>query len=328
MGVAEPQRRILVTGGAGFIGSHVVDTFLDHGHEVAVIDDLSTGERDLLPSDVTLYEGDIRDTDLVERAFVDFRPDLLNHHAAQMDVRRSVADPGFDADVNILGTIKLLDACVKHQVRRVIFASSGGAAYGEQQSFPAPESHATDPVSPYGVAKVAVEKYLKAYREIHGIGFAALRYANVYGPRQNPSGEAGVVAIFAHALLQKREPTIHGDGLQTRDYVYVGDVVGANLAAIEGPETIVANIGTGVESTVLDIYRGVVSAAGWGGAEGHGPAKPGEQRRSSIDPVFAWEVWGWRPQIPLDDGLARTVRYFKQAAEEAGPGRRTRGERP
>jgi UDP-glucose 4-epimerase len=302
----------------------VVDAYLDNGHEVAVIDDLSTGERDLLPPDVTLYECDIRDRDLVERAFADFRPDVLNHHAAQMDGRRSVEDPCFDAEVNILGSIRLLDACVKYQVRRVVFASSGGAAYGEQETFPAPETHATDPVSPYGAAKVAVEKYLKAYREIYGIGFATLRYANVYGPRQSPFGEAGVVAIFAHALLQQKEPNINGDGLQTRDYVYVGDVVGANLAALEGPETIVVNIGTGHESTVLDIYLGVVSATGWGGAAEHGPAKPGEQRRSVIAPVFAWETWGWRPQVPLPEGLARTVDYFRRAMKEAGPGKRIR----
>jgi len=323
---AENGSRILVTGGAGFIGSHVVDAYLAEGHEVAVVDDLSTGDRVLLPADVRLYEGDIRDQQLVERAFAEFRPQMVNHHAAQMDVRRSVEDPGFDADVNILGSIVLLDACVRHGVSHVVFASSGGAAYGEQEAFPATEGHPTNPVSPYGVAKVSVEKYLHAYHSVHGIGYAALRYANVYGPRQNPFGEAGVVAIFAHYLLDEREPVINGDGLQTRDYVYVGDVVAANLAALKGPETIVVNIGTGSETTVVDIYRGVVDAAGWGGARNHGPAKPGEQLRSAIAPVFAWETWGWRPQVPLEEGLSRTVDYFRQCREVAGPSDRIRGD--
>ncbi len=326
MGAAKTRHRILVTGGAGFIGSHVVDALQQRGHEVAVLDDLSTGDRNLLPPDVKLYKGDIRNPKIVERAFSEFRPDRLNHHAAQMDVRRSVEDPGFDADVNILGSIVLLDACVRHGVSRVIFASSGGAAYGEQQSFPAPEGHPTNPVSPYGVAKVAVEKYMHAYYAVHGIGYASLRYGNVYGPRQNPFGEAGVVAIFAHALLDEREPMINGDGLQTRDYVYVEDVVAANLAAVDGPETIVVNIGTGAETTVVEIYRGVVEAVGWGGAEKHGSAKPGEQLRSVVAPVLAWETWGWRPQVPLDEGLSRTVEYFREAREVAGPTDRIRGD--
>ena len=327
MNAGEP-RRILVTGGAGFIGSHVADAYLQQGHEVAVLDDLSTGDRNLLHPGAPFYEGDIRDEELVNRVFGEFKPDVVNHHAAQMDIRRSVADPRFDAYVNILGSLVVLDACVMYGVRRMIFASTGGAVYGEQERFPADETHPTDPVSPYGVAKVSVEKYLRAYHEVHGIGFAALRYANVYGPRQNPFGEAGVVAIFTHQLLNTTEPTINGDGLQTRDYIYVGDVVAANLAALDGPETIVVNIGSGKESTVLDIYHGLVEAVGWGGAENHGPAKPGEQSRSVIDPVRAWETWGWRLQVPLEEGLKRTVRYFRRAAEIGGPDERIRGDGP
>ena len=325
MGADNNSHRILVTGGAGFIGSHVADALLEKGHEVAVLDDLSSGEEALLPPDATFYEGDVCDGELVERIFAEFRPSVLYHHAAQMDVRRSVADPGFDATVNILGTLNLLDACVRHEAERVVFASTGGAIYGEQTLFPAPEQHAADPISPYGVAKLSVEKYLRAYHAIHGLTYAALRYANVYGPRQSPFGEAGVVAIFTHALLQEREPVINGDGLQTRDYTYVGDVVAANLAALDGPETIVANIGTGRETTVVDLYRGIADAVGWGGEERHGEAKPGEQTRSVIDPVFAWETWGWRPQVTLDDGLRRTVSYFRRALEVAGPGARIRG---
>jgi UDP-glucose 4-epimerase len=257
---------------------------------------------------------------------MEFKPAILNHHAAQMDVRRSVADPSFDAEVNILGTLNLLGACVRHDTKRVIFASTGGAGYGEQVHFPADELHPADPVSPYGVAKISVEKYLRAFHEMHGIGFAALRYANVYGPRQNPFGEAGVVAIFTHCLLQQKEPVINGDGLQTRDYIYIGDVVAANMAALDGPETIVVNIGSGKESTVLDIYEGLVDAVGWGGKENHGQAKPGEQARSVIDPLKAWETWGWRLQVPLEEGLKRTVRYFREEAESGSSDNRIRGD--
>ncbi len=323
---ADRPRRILVTGGAGFIGSHLVDAFLAQGHQVAVLDDLSSGERQLVADPARFYEGDVTDAAFVERVFAEFAPEVVNHHAAQMNVRRSVADPTFDARVNILGSLVMLDACVRHRTGRFIFASSGGAVYGEQSRFPADEAQPTQPVSPYGVSKLAVEKYLYAWQQIHGLPFAALRYANVYGPRQNPFGEAGVVAIFAHRLLAKQEPVINGDGLQTRDYIYVGDVVAANLAALDGPEAVVVNIGTGIESSVVDIYHGVAAAVGWGGREQHGPAKPGEQRRSVIDPVHAWEHWGWRPQILLEEGLKRTIRYFRHARASAGQGGRIRGE--
>jgi len=323
---ADRRYRILVTGGAGFIGSHVVDAFVERGHEVAVLDDLSTGDEQLVHPEAEFFEGDIRDVERVEEVFASFRPDVLDHHAAQMDIRRSVADPRFDADVNILGSLTLLDACARHQTRRVIFASTGGAVYGEQVRFPADEEHPEDPLSPYGAAKLAVEKYLGVYRAVHDISYAALRYGNVYGPRQNPFGEAGVVAIFAHMLLDEEEPVINGDGLQTRDYVYVGDVVAANLAALEGSGSLVVNIGTGRETTVVDIYRAIVDAAGWGGEERHGPPKPGEQRRSVIDPVRAWETWGWRPQVPMEEGLRKTVDYFRRARERTGGEGRVRGE--
>lgn len=326
MTTAENPHRVLITGGAGFIGSHVADALLRAGHRVAVLDDLSTGDRDLLPPGAEFFEGDVRDTAFVRETFETFRPEVLYHLAAQMDVRRSVADPAFDARVNVLGSLNLLDAGVASGLSRVVFASTGGAVYGEQEVFPAPETHPADPLSPYGVAKLAVEKYLHVYAEVHGLSYAALRFANVYGPRQNPFGEAGVVAIFAHRLLDGSEPLINGDGLQTRDYVYVGDVVAANVAALDGPERIVVNIGTGRESTVIDVYRGVVKAVGWGGAEEHGPAKAGEQRRSVIDPVRAWETWGWRPQFAMEDGLRRTVDYFRSARKERPEGGRIRGD--
>ncbi len=324
----ERKKKILITGGAGFIGSHIADAFLRAGHEVAVLDDLSSGDRTLVPPAAVFFEGDIRDAGFVRKVFSEFRPEVLDHHAAQMDVRRSVADPRHDAEVNICGALTLLGACVEHGTERVLFASTGGAVYGEQTVFPADESHPANPISPYGVSKLALEKYLLAFHAIHGLGYAVLRYANVYGPRQNPFGEAGVVAIFTRRLLAHEEPVINGDGLQTRDYVYVRDVVSANLAALDGPETIVANIGTGEEHTVVDIYNGLVQAVGWGGEGKHGPAKAGEQYRSVIDPVRAWDTWGWRPQVPLEEGLNRTVRYFRRAVEEIGVEGRIRGDHP
>jgi len=298
------------------------------GHEVAVLDDLSSGERALVPDGATFFEGDIRDADFVRKVFRDYRPEVLDHHAAQMDVRRSVADPRHDAEVNICGALTLLGACVEFGTERIIFASTGGAVYGEQTAFPADETHPADPISPYGVSKLALEKYLLAFHAIHGLSYAVLRYANVYGPRQNPFGEAGVVAIFTRRLLAREEPVINGDGQQTRDYIYVRDVVSANVTALEGPETIVANIGTGEEHTVVDIYNGLVRAVGWGGERNHGPAKAGEQTRSVIDPVKAWDTWGWRPLVPLEEGLNRTVSYFRKAVEEAGDEGRIRGDHP
>jgi len=324
-GVKLPKR-ILVTGGAGFIGSHVADAALAAGHEVAVIDDLSTGERALVPPGAHFYEGDICDADFVERVFAEFQPQVLDHHAAQMDVRRSVTDPVFDARVNVLGTLTLLSACVRHRTGRVVFASTGGACYGEQESFPAAEDHPLRPVSPYGAAKVAVETYLETFHAMHGISYAALRYANIYGPRQNPFGEAGVVAIFTSRLLRGIEPVINGDGQQTRDYLYVGDVVAANLAAVDGPETIRVNIGTGRETTVTRLYEHLTGIVGRGGEAEHGPARAGEQQRSVIDPVLAWETWGWRPQVPLAEGLDRTVEYFRAQAEAGESERRIRGD--
>ncbi len=305
--------KILVTGGAGFIGSHVVDAYVAAGHDVLVVDDLSTGKRENLNPKGRFHHLDIVDPKVVE-LIRDERPAVLNLHAAQMDVRRSVADPLFDARVNILGTINLLEAGRRANVRRVLFVSSGGAAYGEQEQFPAPETHPTNPVSPYGVSKRAGELYAFFFQAEYQIPFVALRYANIYGPRQDPHGEAGVVAIFSERMLRGEPVTVNGDGKQTRDYVYVGDVVRANLLALESTATGPFNVGTGVETDVNTLAAHLLRASGSRSEVRHGPAKQGEQRRSVIDSRRAADVLGWRPEVTLEDGLRRTVDWFRGRA--------------
>lgn len=306
-----PQRA-LVTGGAGFIGSHVADGLLDAGHAVVVLDDLSSGRRENVPAAAELVELDIRSPEAAELvAGGGFN--LLVHHAAQMDVRRSVADPRFDADVNILGTLNLLRAAVEGGVRQVIFASTGGAIYGEQETFPAAEDHPTRPLSPYGVSKLAGERYLYYFHTEHGLDVACLRYANVYGERQNPHGEAGVVAIFLVKLLAGKAPIINGDGLQTRDYVHVSDVARANLTALGRPGFQVYNVGTGTETSVVDLYYELRRAAAADHLEAvHGPAKPGEQRRSCIDAGRIRHELGIPEPLTLPEGLQRTAAWFRR----------------
>jgi len=302
--------KIVVTGGAGFIASHIVDVFIEHGHEVHIFDNFVTGQRQNLNAGAELHEVDIADeraAQLIER----LQPDALCHHAAQMDVRHSVADPSFDARVNILGFINLLEACKNGGVKKVIFASSGGAVYGDQEIFPAPEDHVTRPACPYGVSKRAGELYLSYYHQEFGLSYIALRYGNVYGPRQSAKGEAGVVAIFLSLLLAGQTPIINGDGRQTRDYVYVGDVVAANLAALDSPFVGAINIGTGVETDVVTIFQHLRQALGSTIDAQHGPAKPGEQRRSCLDTRRAGEVLGWRAQITLAEGLRRTAAHYR-----------------
>ncbi|MHB8420536.1 MAG: NAD-dependent epimerase/dehydratase family protein [Myxococcales bacterium] len=303
--------KILVTGGAGFIGSNVCDAFAAAGHEVVALDDLSSGRRGNLSPGIRLIEASLRDGARVAAVLAQERPQVVCHHAAQIDVRKSVADPVFDAELNLLAMLRLLEACVAASVRKVLFASSGGACYGEQERFPAPESHPTRPVSPYGVSKAAGELYLGYYRAQHGLPYVALRYANVYGPRQDPHGEAGVVAIFAQRLLEGKECTIYGDGGQTRDFVFVGDVARANLAALEHDHTGPVNVGTGLETSVSELYRRMAAIAGTRKAAVHAPGKPGEQRRSVVDPALAARVLDWRPAVSLDEGLARTLDYFR-----------------
>lgn len=301
--------RVLVSGGAGFIGSHVADALLAHGHEVAVVDDLSSGKTKNLPEGAELYEADVRTG--CANIFRSFRPDALCHLAAQIDVRRSVSEPDFDAEVNVLGTLRMLESCVAHGVGRVVFASTGGAVYGEQIQFPATEEHPQYPISPYGVSKLAGERYLHYYRVQHGLSYAALRYANVYGPRQDPHGEAGVVAIFSGNLATGRSSTIFGTGEQTRDYVYVEDVARANVLALEGdPPSGAYNISTGIETSVVGLHERIMSLSGQNLPPTQGPARPGEQSRSSADPTKAARELGWKPGTDLDSGLKRTLSFF------------------
>ena len=302
--------KVLVTGGAGFIASHIADAYLAGGHEVVIIDDLSSGKRANLPAAAKFYHADIRSPEAREIVRSE-RPQVLSHHAAQMDVRRSVADPAFDAEVNVLGFINLLEAAREVGASKVLFASSGGAVYGEQEEFPAPESHPHNPLSPYGITKATGEHYLFYYHAVYGLPYVALRYANVFGPRQDPHGEAGVVAIFTERLLAGQAPTINGDGKQTRDYVFVGDVVRANVAALATSFVGPINIGTGVETDVNVLYTHLRVLTGSPFQAEHGPAKTGEQRRSVIDNRRAAEVLKWKPEIPLEEGLRRTVEFFR-----------------
>jgi UDP-glucose 4-epimerase len=309
--------RILITGGAGFIGSHVADACVADGHEVMVIDDLSSGKKEHVPEAARFVLCDVGSDTAVE-AVRTFRPEVINHHAAQINVRASVADPQRDAQVNILGSIRLLEAARQHGVRKFLFASSGGAGYGEQEQFPADERHPVRPVSPYGAAKMAVELYLHYYRAQYGLDYTALRYANVYGPRQDPHGEAGVVAIFAERLLRGQTAVVNGDGEQTRDFVYVGDIVRANLAALERGNGVSVNIGTGVETNINTVFRILRDLSGSRQAEVHGPSMPGEQRRSCLENRMASYELGWYPEMSLEEGLARTLDFFREKIKNAG----------
>jgi len=303
--------KILVTGGAGFIGSHIVDALIEKGHKVVVLDDLSSGSVKNLPRKIRFIKLDVRSNNL-GTLFLEEHFDAVYHLAAQMDVRKSVADPKFDASVNIIGGLNLLECCAKYDVKKVIFASTGGAIYGEQDYFPADEKHPLRPLSPYGVAKLSFEQYLFYYKEIYSIDYISLRFANIYGPRQNPHGEAGVVAIFTTKFLNGEKPVINGDGKQTRDYVYVGDIVDANIRALDYPGTGIFNLGTGIESDVNILFRQIRDLTGSDCEEVHGPAKKGEQLRSVLDNSLAKDVLGWEPKISLKQGLKETVDYFKK----------------
>ena len=303
--------KIVVTGGAGFIASHIVDAYLRQGHEVHVIDDFSTGRKLNLNPNAVLHQFNVADAEAA-KVIQKIQPDVLNHHAAQMDVRHSVEDPLFDARVNILGFLNLLEACKKAGTDRVIFASSGGAIYGDEEPIPADEDHPKKPMSPYGVSKMTGELYLAYYSMAFGMRYVALRYANVYGPRQSTKGEAGVVAIFISQLLAGKPPTINGDGKQTRDYVFVGDVVRANVAALETNHVGGINIGTGRETDVVTLY-GMLRQRAHSKLEAvHGPAKTGEQMRSSLETSLALGALNWRPEISLEEGLTQTIDYYSK----------------
>ena len=305
--------RILVTGGAGFIGSNVADRMIALGHDVAVLDNLSTGQRAFVPAAARFYEADVVDPAAVERCFAEFRPDVVSHHAAQIDVRRSVDDPVFDARTNILGGIELLQACSRHGVRKLIYASTGGAIYGEAQVLPAPEDHPINPEAPYGASKHALEHYLYLWKLLFGLDYTVLRYPNVYGPRQNPHGEAGVNAIFIGLMLDGKRPRIFGSGDQIRDYLYVDDVVQGNVLALERGSGEVLNLGTGVGTSVLDIFRELKSLLGFDGEPVFEPARPGEIQRITLDARRAAERLGWSWRVPFRDGLQRTIDWSRAA---------------
>jgi UDP-glucose 4-epimerase len=305
--------RILVTGGAGFIGSHTVDALVGAGgHQVSVLDNLASGKREQVNAGARFHHADLRDASAVRAVIEKEKPEVIIHLAAQMDVRRSVADPPFDAGVNLVGFLNLMESAREHGLRRVIFSSTGGAIYGEQEQFPCAEDHPLRPVSPYGVAKLATEKYLFFYKVQYGIDYLALRYANVYGPRQDPHGEAGVVAIFCGRMLEGKPCTVFGEGKPTRDYIFVGDIVRANLAALGSTASGAVNIGTGIETSTNDLYATLASIAGVKDKPEYAPARPGEQSRSVISPKLAEKVLGWRPQMALRDGLAQTLAFFKE----------------
>jgi len=303
--------KILVTGGAGFIGSHIVDAYVEKGHKVVVVDNLSTGRETNINRHATFHRADIRDADLMKEIFHAEKPDVLCHQAAQIDVRRSVTDPAYDASVNVLGFLTLAECCLQSGVSSVVFASSGGAIYGEQDYFPADEFHPTKPISPYGVAKLVTEQYLYYYHTVHGLKSVILRYANVYGPRQNPAGEAGVVAVFASRMLKGDQSLINGDGKQTRDYVFVGDVVRANVLALDHDEWNIYNVGTGLETDVNALFHHIRSKSGSRCEEKHGEAKVGEQLRSVLTYGKIESQLGWRPEVSIEEGLGRTVDHFR-----------------
>jgi UDP-glucose 4-epimerase len=308
--------KILVTGGAGFIGSHVVDTFIANGHEVVIVDDLSTGRRSNLNPTATFYQIDIRSDDLSE-VFEKEKPQVVDHHAAQMDVRRSVVDPLFDADVNVLGSIKLIELSREHGVERFIYISTGGAVYGEPEYLPCDEAHPINPICPYGASKHTVEHYLYMYHELYGLDYVVLRYPNVYGPRQDPHGEAGVVAIFTGLMLKGDQVVINGDGDQERDFVFVGDCARANLLALTTQNSnTIFNLGEGKPTTVNDVYRELKDITDYPLSAVHGPAKVGETRRIYLEAKKAAQELDWQPSVGLSEGLTATVEYFKDAEPE------------
>jgi UDP-glucose 4-epimerase len=302
--------KILVTGGAGFIGSNVSDALVKDGHVVTVLDNLSTGKEENINPEVKFYNVDLLDLESLELVFREFKPDVVNHHAAQIDVRKSVEDPAFDAETNIIGSINLFELSINYGVRRIIFSSTGGALYGEPEKLPADEYTPIEPISPYGVAKYCVENYLNYFKRLYGVERVILRYANVYGPRQDPLGEAGVVAIFTGKILKGEKPVILGDGTQTRDYIYVEDVVKANVLALEGKEG-TYNIGTGKETSVNELIEIFSKVLGHEIKPEYAPPRKGEVHRISLDGEKAKRELGFVPKYSLEEGIKKTIEWYK-----------------
>jgi UDP-glucose 4-epimerase len=310
--------KILVTGAAGFIASHVADAYLAAGHDVAILDDLSRGSMSNVNSRARFYRGDICDRDFVEHVFATEQPEAVNHHAAQMDVRRGVREPVFDASVNVLGSLHLLEAAVAHQVRRFVYISTAGAAYGEPQEMPVPEDYPINPITPYGISKHTVEHYLFTFSELYALPYVVLRYGNVYGPRQSSKGEAGVFAIFSEQMLAGVRPRIYGDGSKVRDYVYIDDVAQANLLALERGTGEIFNIADGVPTSDYEVFKRVRDGLGIRGLEPeYVPRRPGEIDRIYLDISKAQRLLDWAPRVSLEEGSRRTVQYFRQAAGSA-----------
>jgi len=309
--------KVLVTGGAGFIASHVVDTFIANGYQVVIVDDLSTGRTSNLNPAATFYKLDIRSPQLAE-IFEKERPDIVDHHAAQMDVRRSVVDPLFDADVNIRGSINVIECARNFGVKRLVYISTGGAVYGEPEYLPCDENHPIKPICPYGASKHTVEHYLFMYEVMYGLKYTVIRYPNVYGPRQDPHGEAGVIAIFTGLMLADKQTNINGDGEQERDFVYVGDCARANLLAVTNTNgSGIYNLGSGRGTTVNEIFANLKSITGYSLSANHLPPKLGETRRIFLDASKAFRELGWAPTVKIEEGLRSTVEYFK-TAEQVG----------
>jgi len=303
--------KILVTGGAGFIGSNVVDAYIEKGYDVVIVDDLSSGKKENLNRKAKFYKLDICD-EAIDDIFKEEKFDIVNHHAAQVDVRKSIADPAFDARVNIEGSLNIIENCRKHEVKKIIFASSGGVIYGECGTVPPNEDSPVSPLSPYGIGKYAVERYLATYEKIHGLKYTALRYGNVYGPRQDPYGEAGVVAIFSGKMLNNEEVNIFGDGKQVRDYIYVGDVVKVNMLCLENGDNEIFNIGTGKSTSVNSIFSEMKKLIGYSRDAAYRPPRAGELIKSSLDVRKAEERLGWKAEVDLREGLKRTIDFFRE----------------
>ena len=304
---------ILVTGGAGFIGSHIVKAYIDAGHSVTIIDDLSTGEIHLLNPEATFYKLNIL-SPKVKNVLEKEKISVINHHAAQISVTESIADPLLDANSNIIGTLQLLQNAVSLNIEKFIFASTGGAMYGQQKTFPASEDHPCQPLSPYAISKLCAEYYINYFGTRHGLNTTVLRYSNVYGPHQNPHGEAGVVAIFCQRLIEGLPPVIFGDGEQTRDFISVRDVARANKLALDSECKGVFNVGTGKETSVNFLAKSLIKISRIDATTEYNPARNGEQRRSSIDSRKLLKRFGWKPCVSLEEGLVETFDYFKNKA--------------